>query len=133
MADGSVGWHRSEETVRKTQNRWKSNWNLWDFARSDRNLIEFNEILPNPVKISLDLLEISPKFRFFRQELENFHRNLRFSLESRNFYRNLGFSLESRFFNGQFGFWGEGNRNRPIEVSFWWRKPAVDRRSSRID
>ena len=69
VAGGSVGFR----TARK---RWKKH-------KSDENLTEFDEILPDPVKISSNLREIAPEsgkispgFGFFHQFLENFGRNL---------------------------------------------------------
>ena len=44
--------------------------------RSDENLTRFDEIFPDPIKISLDLREISSESGFLRRILENYHRNL---------------------------------------------------------
>ena len=69
VAGGSIGFG----TTRK---RWKKH-------KSDENLTGFDEILPDPVKISSNLREIAPEsrkispgFGFFHQFLENFSRNL---------------------------------------------------------
>ena len=62
VASGSVGF----ETVRK--------W--WKKHRSDKNLTGFDEISPNPVKISPDLRETEPESRKISSESRFFHRNL---------------------------------------------------------
>ena len=84
---GRVGRsHRFEKTARKrekTQIR-RINADSGDSfpnsgeisLRSRKNLTGFDEISLDPVKISLDLREISPESEFFRQILENYHRIL---------------------------------------------------------
>ena len=67
-----------EETARKTQIRRKSHWNLWDFVRFGFNLIRFDEISLDSVKISLDLHEVALESGFFNRNLEFSCRNLRF-------------------------------------------------------
>ena len=62
VASGSVGF----ETARK--------W--WKKHRSDENLTGFDEISPNPVKISPDLRETEPESRKISSESRFFHRNL---------------------------------------------------------
>ena len=62
VASKSVGF----ETVRK--------W--WKKHRSGENLTGFDEISPNPVKISTDLREIEPESRKISLESRFFHRNL---------------------------------------------------------
>ena len=64
--------------------------------RSGKNLTKFDEISPDPVKISLDLREISPESRFLRRILENYRRILagiwKLSPESGNLSVGSGFS-----------------------------------------
>ena len=67
--------------------------------RSGENLTGFDEISQDPVKISLDLREMSPESGFFRRILENSHRKLeilagiwKFWPESGNLSVNSGFS-----------------------------------------
>ena len=67
--------------------------------RSGKNLTGFDEISPDPVKISLDLREISPKSGFLRRILKNYRRILeilagiwKFLLESGNLSVGSGFS-----------------------------------------
>ena len=77
-----VGWFRTSTGgrrvgwIRDGEKRWKKH-------KSNENLTGFDEILPDPVKISSNLREIAPEFGkispgfwFFHQFLENFGRNL---------------------------------------------------------
>ena len=82
MAGGSVGvidLRRQRENGEKTQIR-RINADSDDSfpdsgqisLRFGKNLTEFDEISPDPVKISLDLREISSKSGFLRRILENY-------------------------------------------------------------
>ena len=106
-----------QEKVRKTQIRWKSHWNLWDFAKSGFNLTRFNEISLNSVKISLDLREIVPESGFFIAEIWVFIAGIW------NFLVGIWVSA------GWFGFSRERNRNRLAGVGLWWRKSAANLQS----
>ena len=86
MVGGSVGvidLRRQREKDEKTQIR-RINADSGDSfpdsgkisLRSGKNLTGFNEISLDPVKISLDLREISPKSGFLPRILENYHRIL---------------------------------------------------------
>ena len=86
MVGGSVGvidLRRQRENGEKTQIR-RINADSDDSfpdsgeisLRSGKNLIGFDEISPDPVKISLDLREISSESGFLRRILENYRRIL---------------------------------------------------------
>ena len=71
---------------------------MWKKHRSEENLIGFDEISLDPIKISPDLREIVLESGFFRRILENFGQNLeilariyKFWPESRNISVSLGF------------------------------------------
>ena len=109
MAGGSVGvidLRRQRENGEKTQIRrinadsGNSFPNFGQISlRSGKNLTGFDEISPDPVKISLDLREISPESGFLLRILENYRRILeilagiwKFLSESGNLSVSSGFS-----------------------------------------
>ena len=79
-------WENEDKTARKLEIQRKSHRNLWDLAKSSGNLIEFDEILPDPVKISPNLHDISRESGFFFCWILEFY------------------SPGSGFFSGRFGF-----------------------------
>ena len=91
--------------------------------RSGDNLTGFDEISQDPVKISLDLREMSPESGFFAgfwKIIAGFWKiltgNWKFLPRSGNFGRNLEIFQSVRVFRVL----GEENRNRPVRIGFWW-------------
>ena len=101
MAGESVGvidLRRQRENGEKTQIR-RINANFDDSFpdsgeisfRSGKNLTGFDEISPDPVKISLDLREILPESGFLCRILENYRRILEILAGIRKSFGRFGF------------------------------------------
>ena len=93
---------RRRENDEKNIDRQKSHWILYDFTRSNKNIIGFDEISPDLAKISLDLREITPESGFFHRILENFGQNLEIFAGILKFWLEFGnLSVSSGFRGGK--------------------------------
>ena len=99
-----------------TERKW------WKKHRSSENLTGFYEILPNPVKISLDLREIALESRFFRRNLGSFTGFWKFWPKSRKLLVDSGFS----------GFKGGKPKPDPPELVSGDEDPPPTHRSSQV-
>ena len=88
--------------------------------RSGDNLTGFDEISQDPVKISLDLREMSPESGFLRRILENSCRILDNSHRKLEILAGIWkFWPESGNLSVGSGFRG-GKSKRPAGIGFWW-------------
>ena len=125
VAGGSVGvidLRRQRENGEKTQIRrinadsGNSFPDSGDISlRSGENLTGFDEISQDPVKISLDLREISPESGFFTRFWKIITGFWKFWPGSGNFCRNLEIFRSVRVFRVL----EEENQNRPVGIGFW--------------